>query len=165
LDAIASAGRDAMVQLRRTLGLLKQEQDEGIRTPQPSVAAISALVDQVRETGLTASYSVAGAPGPLTAEADAAAYRIVQEALTNTLKHARASSVTVALDWGDQLVITVRDDGAGSRQSVVAGSGNGLIGIRERAASCGGVADLRFDGGGCTVTATLPLRNREGDAA
>jgi len=162
LDAIGAAGRDAMVQLRRTLGLLKQEQDEGIRTPQPSVAAIPDLVDQVRATGLTASYSVAGAPGPLTAEAEAAAYRIVQEALTNTLKHARADSVAVALNWGDRLVITVRDDGTGGRPSVVSGTGSGLIGIRERAASCGGTADLRFDGQGCTVIATLPL---EGEAA
>jgi signal transduction histidine kinase len=156
-DAIASAGRDAMVQLRGTLGMLKQEQDTGIRTPQPGVAAIPALVDQVRSTGLTVSYSVSGTPGRLMPEAEVAAYRIVQEALTNTIKHARAQAVTVTLDWSDRLGITVRDDGRGSARSAGDGSGNGLIGIRERAASCGGAAELSFDPRGCTVTALLPV--------
>jgi signal transduction histidine kinase len=159
-DAIASAGRDAMVQLRSTLGLLKQDQDTGIRTPQPSVAAIPALVDQVRSTGLTVLYSVSGTPARLMPETEVAAYRIVQEALTNTIKHARAQAVTVTLDWSDRLRITVRDDGRGPARPAGVGSGRGLIGIRERAASCGGTAELSFDSHGCTVTATLPMAER-----
>ncbi|MCO6005540.1 histidine kinase [Actinoallomurus purpureus] len=154
-DAIASAGRDAMTQLRRTLGILKEEQDTGVRAPQPTVAAIPALVAQVGETGLAGSYSVSGDPGRLTADAEVAAFRIVQEALTNTLKHAAATKVTVSLDWGDSLVITVRDDGTGA--GTLGGSGNGLIGIRERAAACGGAASAHGDADGFTVTATLPV--------
>jgi len=164
-DAIATAGRDAMAQLRHTLGLLKQEHDTGIRTPQPTVAAIPALVDQVRTTGLRASYSVSGAPGKLTPEGELAAYRIVQEALTNTVKHAHADAVTVALDWSDRLFITVRDNGRGRGLVTDAGTGHGLIGIQERAASCGGTAEARGEARGFTVTATLPVTEREGGTA
>ncbi|MEV5749619.1 sensor histidine kinase [Actinoallomurus sp. NPDC052308] len=154
-DAIASAGRDAMTQLRRTLGILKEEQDTGVRAPQPTVAAIPSLVAQVEETGLAASYSVSGEPGRLTADAEVAAFRIVQEALTNTLKHAAATKVAVTLAWGDSLMITVRDDGTGA--GTLGGSGNGLIGIRERATACGGAASASGGAGGFTVTATLPM--------
>ncbi|GAA4604839.1 histidine kinase [Actinoallomurus liliacearum] len=154
-DAIASAGRDAMTQLRRTLGILKEEQDTGVRAPQPTVAAIPSLVAQVEETGLAASYSVSGEPGRLTADAEVAAFRIVQEALTNTLKHAAATKVAVTLGWGDSLMITVRDDGTGA--GTLGGSGNGLIGIRERATACGGTASASGGAGGFTVTATLPV--------
>lgn len=154
-DAIAAAGRDAMTQLRRTLGILKEEQDTGVRAPQPSVAAIPSLVAQVEETGLAASYSVSGEPGRLTADAEVAAFRIVQEALTNTLKHAAATEVAVTLDWRDSLMITVRDDGTGA--GTLGGSGNGLIGIRERATACGGTASASGGAGGFTVTATLPV--------
>ncbi|GAB3959047.1 histidine kinase [Actinoallomurus acanthiterrae] len=153
-DAIAAAGRDAMTQLRRTLGILKEEQDTGVRAPQPTVAAIPSLVAQVEDTGLAASYSVSGS-GRLTADTEVAAFRIVQEALTNTLKHAAATEVAVTLDWGESLVITVRDDGSGS--GTLGGSGNGLIGIRERAAACGGTASAHGDTDGFTVTATLPV--------
>ncbi|MEV5703957.1 histidine kinase [Actinoallomurus sp. NPDC052274] len=154
-DAIASAGRDAMTQLRRTLGILKEEQDTGVRAPQPTVAAIPSLVAQVRETGLDASYSASGEPGRLTADAEVAAFRIVQEALTNTLKHAAATEVAVTLDWGDSLMITVRDDGTGG--GTLGGGGNGLIGIRERAAACGGTASAHGGAQGFTVTTTLPV--------
>jgi signal transduction histidine kinase len=155
-EAIASAGRDAMVQLRRTLGILKDEQDVGVRAPQPVVAAIPDLVAQVEETGLAATFEVTGTVRALTPDAEVAAFRIVQEALTNTLKHAAATKVAVALEWGrDALVITVRDDGTGAGN--LGGSGNGLIGIRERAAACGGTATGGpVPGGGFQVTATLP---------
>ncbi|MEV0404372.1 histidine kinase [Actinoallomurus sp. NPDC050550] len=205
-DAIAAAGRDAMTQLRRTLGILKEEQDTGVRAPQPTVAAIPSLVAQVEETGLAASFSVSGS-GRLTADTEVAAFRIVQEALTNTLKHAAATKVAVTLDWGESLVITVRDDGTGSGTlagsgtargtgtaagsvggsgtlggagtaggtgtiagsgtvggsgtlggtRTLGGTGNGLIGIRERAAACGGTASAHGDADGFTVTATLPV--------
>jgi signal transduction histidine kinase len=134
-DAIAAAGRDAMVQIRRMLGMLKDEGGEGPRAPQPTVAGLPALAEQVRATGLAVELETSGAPHPLTADAEVAAYRIVQEALTNTVKHAAASRATVRLDWtAAELTITVTDDGRGEYGP----PGYGLIGIRERAAACGG---------------------------
>ncbi|WP_328463317.1 histidine kinase [Actinoplanes sp. NBC_00393] len=154
-DAIAEAGRDAMAQLRRILGVL----DAGAeRTPQPTLAEIADLVDQVSGVGSTSvTLSVVGSPRAVTADAEVAAYRIVQEALTNVLKHARAKSVTVTLDWRDDgLVLTVADDGRGPRTTDA--PGHGLIGIRERAASCGGSATAGpVPGGrGFRVEAKLP---------
>jgi signal transduction histidine kinase len=157
LDAISGAGRDAMVQLRRTLGMLKEDQDAGIRTPYPTLDAIPALIDQVRETGVAASFTVSGVQRVVPSDTEVAAYRIVQEALTNTLKHAAARTVTVAFDWGDELIITVRDDGSGNGGRGIVGAGSGLIGIRERAAACGGSADAQPGAEGVTVTATLPV--------
>ncbi|GLY88477.1 sensor histidine kinase [Actinoallomurus iriomotensis] len=155
-DAIAEAGRDAMVQLRRMLGVLKEEHDTGSRAPQPTVADVPALVEQVDGTpGLRVGLRVAGEVRPLPADAEVAAYRIVQEALTNTVKHAGASRVTVSLDWSDTgLEVTVSDNGDGGGKT--AGAGHGLIGIRERAAACGGTAEAGPVRGGYRVTATLP---------
>jgi signal transduction histidine kinase len=155
-DAIAGAGRDAMVQLRRMLGVLKDEQDLGTRAPQPTVAGLSGLVEQVSGTpGLTVGLQTEGEPRRLPADAEVAAYRIAQEALTNTLKHAAATRVSVRLEWRDtELMITVVDDGRGGTGT--AGSGNGLVGIRERAAACGGTAQAGPVPGGYRVTASLP---------
>jgi signal transduction histidine kinase len=158
-EAIADTGRDAMVQLRRMLGILKDEQDAGPRTPQPTVAGLSGLVEQVGGTpGLTVTLETAGSPRGLPADAEVAAYRIVQEALTNTVKHAAAEHATVRLEWTDaSLMITVTDDGRGAGASP--GSGNGLIGIRERAVACGGTASAGpLPCGGHRVTASLPYR-------
>jgi signal transduction histidine kinase len=159
-DTIAEAGRDAMVQLRAMLGILKGEQDAGIRIPPPGVAAVAGLVAQLDRTSLRAGLCSEGQPHPLPAVAEVAAYRIVQEALTNVVKHAGAKLATVRLAWTDtDLVITVSDDGGGlvgaSAGSVV--DGHGLIGIRERAAACGGVAQAGpAPGGGFQLTARLP---------
>ncbi|GAB2828410.1 histidine kinase [Actinoallomurus bryophytorum] len=155
-EAIAGAGRDAMVQLRRMLGVLKDEQDLGMRAPQPTVAGLSGLVEQVGVTpGLTVGLQTEGEPRRLPADAEVAAYRIAQEALTNTLKHAAATRVTVRLQWREtDLMITVADDGGGGTGP--AGSGNGLVGIRERAAACGGTAQAGPIPGGYRVTASLP---------
>lgn len=171
-DAISGAGRDAMAQLRRTLGMLKEDQDAGVRTPQPTLEAIPALIERVRETGVATSLTVSGTQRAVLPDTEVAAYRIVQEALTNVLKHAAARTVTVAFDWGDELIITVRDDGSGSGSADrpgdrsgsggrgIVGAGRGLIGIRERAAACGGSADARAGADGFTVTATLPVLAR-----
>ncbi|MFB9834068.1 sensor histidine kinase [Actinoallomurus acaciae] len=155
-DAIAGAGRDAMVQLRRMLGVLKEKRDTGSRAPQPTVASLRALVEQVDGTpGLKVGLRASGEARALPADVDVAAYRIIQEALTNTVKHAGARRVTVSLDWGDTgLGITVVDDGDGAAKT--AGTGNGLVGIRERAAACGGTAEAGPVRGGYRVTATLP---------
>ncbi|WP_210587777.1 sensor histidine kinase [Streptomyces sp. GESEQ-35] len=162
-DAIAGAGRDAMAQLRRILGVLKDEQRDGAgqRLPQPGVAALPGLVRQVTEsTGLHVELRMTGKPRPLPPDTEVAAYRVVQEALTNTVKHAYASSATVALDWlEDELRVVVTDDGRGPSGP---GGGHGLIGIRERAAACGGsVRTGRGPDGGFQVVVRLPAADRQ----
>ncbi|MFF4501506.1 sensor histidine kinase [Streptomyces sp. NPDC001401] len=154
-EAIAAAGRDAMAQLRRILGVLKEEQRNGT-SPQPGVAALPLLLRQVGESaGLRVELRTTGEPRPLPADAEVAAYRVVQEALTNTVKHAYAACATVELDWTeDMLTLTVTDDGRGP---AAPGGGHGLIGIRERAAACGGSAEAgRGPEGGFRVVVHLP---------
>lgn len=165
-DTIAATGRDAMTQLRKILGVLKEERPEGEdvpRLPQPSVTALPALVDRVREsTGLRAELRTTGVPRPLSSDTEVAAYRVVQEALTNTVKHARASFAVVELDWArERVTVTVTDDGRGP--SAPSG-GHGLIGIRERAAACGGSAETGAGpDGGFRVVVRLPVAaDREG---
>ncbi|CCK26178.1 two-component sensor [Streptomyces davaonensis JCM 4913] len=162
-DAIAETGRDAMTQLRRILGVLKEEEREGgaRRLPQPGVAALPGLIRQVTEsTGLRVELRTDGEPRPLPPDTEVAAFRIVQEALTNTVKHAYASSATVALDWAeDALTLSVTDDGRGPSGP---GGGHGLIGIRERAAACGGSARAgRGPEGGFRVVVRLPAGDRQ----
>ncbi len=155
-EAIADAGRDAMLQLRRMLGVLKEEGDVDPRAPQPTVTALPALVAQVGQTpGLAVDLACTGTPRAVPADAEVAAYRIVQEALTNTVKHAGATRVDVRLEWTDAaLVITVADDGRCGASPP--GTGRGLVGIRERAAACGGVAEAAPAADGFLVRASLP---------
>ncbi|MDP9846275.1 sensor histidine kinase [Streptosporangium lutulentum] len=150
-DAIATTGRDAMDQLRRLLGLLGQSSPE---TP-PTVARIGTLCESVDRAGQRTTLTVNGTPRPLPPDVEAAAYRVIQEALTNAVKHARAATVAVELDWRkDALVIGVTDDGRGH----TGGSGHGLVGIRERAAACGGSASFGPgpDRRGFAVSVRLP---------
>jgi signal transduction histidine kinase len=145
-DAIADVGRDAMTQLRRLLGVLKQEDGTGgTRAPQPTIADIEELVEQVRRGGLAVTLVQSGEAVALPPDSEVAAYRVVQEALTNTMKHAAASRAEVLLEWLDRaLTITVTDDGRGAPDAP--GSvhpGHGLIGLRERLASCGGSLSVR----------------------
>ncbi|MCX4903868.1 sensor histidine kinase [Streptomyces sp. NBC_00878] len=169
-DAIATAGRDAMNQLRRILGVLKDEPVNGTsaRLPQPGVAALTDLVRQVAESaGLRVELHATGEPRPLHPDTEVAAYRVVQEALTNTVKHAYASQARVELDWTeDELTLTVTDDGrgpadhggSGSGSARESGAGHGLIGIRERAAACGGTARTGpGPDGGFRVAVRLPV--------
>lgn len=168
-EAIATAGREAMGQLRRILGVLDAEGARGgegaggARAPQPTLAEIPELVERVSRTGSTqVTLTVSGRPGTVTADAEVAAYRIVQEALTNVMKHARARTATVTLDWRDgDLRITVVDDGDGP--VATDGEGRGLSGIRQRAASCGGSASAEPapNGRGFQVEARLPGVVRE----
>jgi signal transduction histidine kinase len=154
-EAIAAAGRDAMAQLRRILGVLKEEQRSGT-SPQPSIAGLPGLVRQVAEsTGLRVELRTKGEPYAMPPDAEVAAYRVTQEALTNTVKHAYASGASVELDWTeDHLTLTVTDDGRGPTGR---GGGHGLIGIRERATVCGGSAETgRGPDGGFRVVVRLP---------
>ncbi|MCK7625865.1 histidine kinase [Streptomyces sp. RS10V-4] len=156
--AIAGTGRDALDQLRRMLAVLKGRDDP--RTPQPTLQDLPGLLRQVARAGLEVASTAEGAPRPVPADCAAAAYRIVQEALTNVVKHAGAGRAEVRLRWcGDGLEIRVTDDGRGAGQGLPSG-GNGLIGLRERAAACGGTATAgpREDRlPGFEVRARLPL--------
>ncbi|MFI7538508.1 sensor histidine kinase [Streptosporangium sp. NPDC049376] len=156
-DAIAASGRDAMTQLRRLLGVLKE--GEGQRAPQPTIADLPGLTDQVANPGLAVNYVVTGTPVPLPGDVDVAAYRVTQEALTNIVKHSGATRADIRLDWrDDELMIHITDDGKGASRALPRG-GNGLIGIRERAAACHGTASAgpRSDGPGFEVVVRLPL--------
>ncbi|WP_405017863.1 histidine kinase [Kitasatospora sp. NBC_00070] len=158
-DTIADSGRDAMVQLRRVLGVLKEQGAGPELAPQPTLAELPAVVERVRESGLRVELTVQEL-GP--ADVQAAAYRIVQEALTNTVKHSGADRVTVRVARvREQLEVVVEDNGAGVPVAVAGAwsGGRGLVGIRERAAACGGraVAGPGPGGRGFVVTASLPL--------
>ncbi|MFF4576843.1 sensor histidine kinase [Streptomyces sp. NPDC001373] len=156
-EAIAETGRDAMAQLRTMLGVLRA-QEPAPRAPQPGIGGLPALVDRVRASGLAVSYARTGEVRELPAALEATVHRVVQEALTNVVKHAGASAVDVRLEYGPrELAVRVTDDGRGP--SGGAAGGHGLIGIRERAAAHGGTAwtGPGADGRGFTVLVTSPL--------
>ncbi|MFG2591777.1 sensor histidine kinase [Streptomyces sp. NPDC048438] len=158
-DAISETGRDAMVQLRRMLGVLREDGPGDVpapRAPQPALAELPGLLDRVRSGGPEVTYTVTGRPQPLPPDTGATVYRIIQEALTNVVRHARASRVTVELDHSPAgLTVTVTDDGRGPGTT----TGLGLVGIRERAAAHGGTARAGAGPGGrgFQVLVVLPL--------
>ncbi|ASQ92687.1 sensor histidine kinase [Streptomyces sp. 11-1-2] len=159
-DAISTTGREAMVQLRRMLGVLRTGDEPGPapREPQPGLAGLSGLLDRVRASGLEVAYESAGAVRPLPDATGATVFRIVQEALTNVVKHAGARTVSVQLTYGEgALDIRVLDDGRGPQSGT--GGGHGLIGVRERAAAHGGTAVTGPgpDGRGFEVRVRLPV--------
>jgi signal transduction histidine kinase len=157
-ETIAAAGRDAIGQLRLILGALRGSDTGGPglgRGPQPGLDALPALLDNARRTGLDASADVRGEPRHLPADVDITAYRIIQEALTNTIRHAGARTVRVRLSWSDgTLEIEVIDDGRGTRELQ---EGHGMIGMRERVTARGGRLAVRPGNPGFTITATLPF--------
>ncbi|MHA7986044.1 sensor histidine kinase [Rathayibacter sp. CAU 1779] len=155
-DTIAASGREALAQLRRVLGALGEQHAVGRLSPQPTLDQLPSLAAELKQVGLNVELHTTGAPRALPADVGVAAYRIVQEALTNTVRHAQASTANVCLTWSDGgLALTVADDGRAD--GIVNGGGRGIIGIRERAAACGGSAEAgpREDGG-FLVTAWLP---------
>src|SRR3954447_20938171 len=157
LVTIQDAGREAIVELRRMLGLLRDPVADASLAPQPSVDRLDALLEQVRAAGLPVELTVEGEPRRLPPGIDRSAYRIVQEGLTNTLKHAGPAHASVRLRYGERaLELEVLDDGRGVVGT--SGGGFGLTGMSERAALCGGVlaADAR-PGGGYALRARLPL--------
>ncbi|MFF1649614.1 sensor histidine kinase [Streptomyces sp. NPDC058240] len=161
-DAISETGRDAMVQLRRMLGVLRENEGspDAPREPQPALAELPGLVERVRGSGPAVSYEVTGRPRPPGLAVEATVYRIVQEALTNVVRHADAATVRVRLDHGPEaLTLTVTDDGRGPG----GGSGLGLVGIRERAAAHGGTVRTGAGPGGrgFRVRVTIPRTRPE----
>jgi signal transduction histidine kinase len=162
LRSIEATGRQALGEMRRLLGVLRQERvSEGEREPQPGMDGLARLLDQVRDAGLPVELAVEGRPRRLAPGVDLSAYRIVQEALTNTLKHAGPAAAQVRVCYTDDVLeIRVKDDGRGS--SLESGNGRspgqGLVGMRERVALFGG--ELKAGpktGGGYEVVATLPI--------
>ena len=156
-EAISAAGRDAMAQLRGLLGTLHQD-EPGRRQPLPTLSDLDDLVHRVRKAGLKVRVEQTGSAAPLSAGAQNAAYRVVQEALTNTLKHARASRAEVRLSWSPSaLQITVADNGRGVAGTAGEG-GRGLAGLRERLAPVGGALTWTSppDTGGFALTAVIP---------
>jgi signal transduction histidine kinase len=163
LASVAATGRAALTELRRLLGVIRAEETEDAASyaPQPGIEYLDELVSQVRQTGLAVEVSVLGQPRELPEGVGLCAYRIVQEALTNTIKHADASRAEVNVRYvEDALELSVLDDGrAAAAANGGSGGGHGLIGMRERVALFGGELTTRRRGAerGYEVRARLPL--------
>jgi signal transduction histidine kinase len=187
VEIIASTARQALTELRRLLGVLRGPSEHLETSPSRSLAELGAVLDQVREAGLPVELTVLGTPTPLAPGIDLTAYRIVQEALTNTIRHARGSQAAVALSYEpDYVTVSVTDSrvaangpgpaangpgpaangpGPAANGAAVAGrgvprsGGFGLAGIAERVASCGGHLTVGpTPSGGFAITARLPAR-------
>jgi signal transduction histidine kinase len=166
LAAIEATSRAALTELRRLLGVLRQEgEPEGDLAPVPGLADLDALLAEVAKAGLAVRLQVQGRPSPLPAGIDLSAYRIVQEALTNVVKHAGPARAEVTVRYRDrEVVVEVTDDGRGVTVPTGNGRarvGHGLIGMRERVQVFGG--DLEAGprpGGGFRVAARLPLADQ-----
>lgn len=157
LQGVERTGRTALAEMRRLLGAMRREGDEAERAPQPGLEGLDALVVEVTRAGLPVRLHVDGDRVPLSPAVDLSAYRIVQEGLTNALKHAHASSADVTLRFADdELEIEVRDDGRGAGPR--SGKGYGLIGVRERVKIFGGQMMAGSDAdGGFVLRTRLPL--------
>lgn len=162
LESVEGSGRSALEELRRLLGLLSDQGADAPLSPQPGVAEIPSLIEQVRHTGLAVDLSVEGEPRAVSGGVTIAAYRIVQEALTNVLKHAGRAPTEVVLRWDDAaLELEVLDHGSQrSAHDGDAPAGRGITGMRERAAMYGGTLEANpGPGGGYLVRARLPLKD------
>ncbi len=160
LTSIESAGQDALTEMRRLLGLLRREDEELALAPQPSIRHIERLAESVRQAGLPVEVEVTGKPVALPPGVDVSAYRIVQEALTNALKHAGPARARVLVRYGpSELDLEISDDGMATG-TAPNGGGHGLVGMRERARVYGGVVETgsRPDGG-YAVRVRLPLKS------
>jgi signal transduction histidine kinase len=158
LRTIEKIGRDALTEMRRLVGMLRTDSASGPLTPQPMLADLPTLMTQVREAGLPVDFHVDGESRELPVGIELSAYRIVQEALTNALKHAGQANASVSVRYGaDSLELEIADDGAGVPADVP-GGGHGLAGIRERVSLYGGKFDASARlGGGFAVRVLLPL--------
>jgi signal transduction histidine kinase len=157
LGRVENAGRTALAEMRRLLGAMRRDGDGVELGPQPGLDGLDALLEEVDRAGLAVRLHVKGDAFPLPRAIDLSVYRIVQEGLTNTLKHARASHADVTLRYHtDELEVEVADDGAGAATSN--GLGHGLVGIRERVKIFGGEMSAgAAPTGGFVLSARLPL--------
>ncbi|HLX19526.1 MAG TPA: sensor histidine kinase [Gaiellaceae bacterium] len=158
LETVENIGRSALNEMRRLVGMLRSDESEPL-APQPGLGDVPTLVTQVREAGLPVELRIDGDQRELPVGLELSAYRIVQEALTNALKHAGDAHATVRISYGvDSLQLEIVDNGAGE-QTELTGGGHGLVGMRERVALYGG----RFEAdrpatGGFAVRVLLPIR-------
>jgi signal transduction histidine kinase len=159
LVAITRASKDALRELRATLGVLRAADDEEPRAPAPSLARLDDLVTNAAAAGVQVRVNVVGGPRTLPPGVDLAAYRIAQESLTNVARHAQPATATLSIDYGvDEVVVEVADDGRRVPDERAMRVGNGLMGMRERAAATGGVLEAGpRPEGGFRVRARLPL--------
>jgi signal transduction histidine kinase len=157
LSGVERAGRTALAEMRRLLAAMRHDGDEPELAPQPGLDGLELLLEQIGRAGLPVELHVDGEPFPLPRAIDLSAYRIVQEGLTNALKHANASHADVTIHYlPDQLQLDVRDDGDGASASD--GHGHGLVGVRERVKIYGGEMSAgTSNGGGFLLTTRLPL--------
>jgi signal transduction histidine kinase len=157
-SSIEATGREALVELRRLLGVLRSAGDHAATAPQPGLESLDTLLGQIRDTGLRVDLRVEGDPVALPAGVDLSAYRIVQEALTNTLKHAgRAEAEVIVRYYADFVELEILDNGVGP-QADSNGSGHGIAGMRERVALYGGSLETGSrNGHGFAIRARLPL--------
>jgi signal transduction histidine kinase len=155
---VERTGREALAEMRRMVGVLRRPEEAPALAPQPSLEHLDRLVEQAREAGLPVDLRVEGDPVELPAGVDLTAYRLVQEGLTNAIKHARATRAEVVVNYGDaQIEVMVSDNGNGVGNGD-AGGGHGLVGMRERVSVYGGQLDAGPQpGGGYRLRARLPL--------
>lgn len=158
LESIEQGARDTLAELNKLLGVLRKTGDAPL-APQPSIAEVETLLKPARDAGLAATLRVTGEQRPLPQAVELSAYRIVQEAITNVLKHANATRLEVTVDYrSDAILLIISDNGSGA-MPFTDSTGHGLVGMRERVGLFGG--DL-FTGtsslGGFTVKATLPVK-------
>jgi signal transduction histidine kinase len=154
---VEQTGREALAEMRRMVGVLRRPEEAPALAPQPSLEHLGKLIEQAREAGLPVDLRVEGEPLPLPAGVDLTAYRLVQEGLTNALKHARAERAQVLVRYSDgDIEVTVSDDGQGAGSGD--GGGHGLVGMRERVAVYGGELEAGpRPEGGYRLRARLPL--------
>ena len=157
LVGVEQAGRAALAEMRRLLAVMRRDGDDVELMPQPGLDGLDSLVKRIERTGLPVQVRIDGEPYPLPQGVDLSAYRIVQEGLTNTVKHAAASHAEVTLRYApDELRIDVRDDGRGACASD--GLGHGLIGVRERVNLYGGEMSAgTANGRGFILSTRLPV--------
>jgi signal transduction histidine kinase len=158
LESIEQGARDTLAELNKLLGVLRKSPGAPLE-PQPMLGEVANLLRPVRDAGVDATLKFTGDKRPLPAALELSAYRIIQEAITNVLKHANASRLEVIVDYEpNALLLTIGDNGSGPREAVGASTGHGLIGMRERVAVFGGdVSTGTSSLGGFTVRAKLPL--------
>jgi signal transduction histidine kinase len=158
--SIADLGRGAMSEMHRTLALMRRDGGDGDRSPQPTLANLDALLEQARSAGVPVELSIDGEPRTLAAGIELSAYRIVQEALTNVIKHAGTARTSVRVRYGEEaLELEIVDDGPGPdpTRAALPPSGHGVVGMRERVALFGGTLRTgSVNGRGYRVEALLP---------
>ena len=159
LASIEQSARATLAELNKLLGVLRKSPDAPL-TPQPTLNDVETLLKPARDAGLEATMKTIGKPVALPAAVELSAYRIIQEAITNVLKHASASRIEVAVDYGPSaLRLTISDNGTGDGAPHTTGAGHGLIGMRERVGLFGGDLSTGSSSlGGFTVRATLPVK-------